>query len=197
MLNYCLQDTTCLTYADDNLIYVTSLRDRKLSSPNITAQANQCNEISTVRRRLCESGLHGRIAVKKQLLRKPNNVKRLQWAKVHKDWTSEQRNKILWTNELKFEISWSNCAVKSSWKFPSPVSQQPKNREEALLWCGVFANGKIAQVKGNWTRLLRVLSKTLIVGVLPLCTDTIGVYYSPSWLGFISKYYKLEFLTDE
>ena len=51
-----------------------------------------------------EAGLYGRIAVKKSLLRKLNNVKRFQWAKAYKDWTKEQLNKVLWTDESKFEI---------------------------------------------------------------------------------------------
>ena len=38
----------------------------------------------------CEAGLYGRIAIKKHLLRKQDNVKRFQLAKVHKDWTIEQ-----------------------------------------------------------------------------------------------------------
>ena len=32
-----------------------------------------------------EAGLYGRIAVKKPLLRNPNNVKKLQWGKAHID----------------------------------------------------------------------------------------------------------------
>ena len=30
------------------------------------------------------------------------------WAKAHNDWTIELWNKVLWTDESKFEISWSN-----------------------------------------------------------------------------------------
>ena len=59
---------------------------------------------STVRRRLCEADLYGRIAVKKPLLRKQNNVKRLQWTYAHKDWTIQQCNIVLWTDESKFKI---------------------------------------------------------------------------------------------
>ena len=61
-------------------------------------------------RELCEAGLHDRI-VKKPLLRKQNNVKRLQWTKVHKDWKIEQWNKILWSEESKFENFGSNRRI--------------------------------------------------------------------------------------
>ena len=74
VLNYCLLDTTCFTSVEDNFINVTSSYDRKLTAPNTTAQLNQGHEknvsTSTVRRRLSEAGLYGRIAVKKPLLRK-------------------------------------------------------------------------------------------------------------------------------
>ena len=39
---------------------------------------------STVQRRLSESGLHGRIAAKKPVLKDTKNKKRLAWAKKHK-----------------------------------------------------------------------------------------------------------------
>ena len=61
------------TRAEDNFIRVANLRDRRLTAPDIIEQLNPCHEnmsTSTVRRRLCEAGLYGRIAVKKPLLRK-------------------------------------------------------------------------------------------------------------------------------
>ena len=54
-----------------------------------TAQLNQCQEKMCQHplwREDCEAGLYDRISFKKPLLRKQNNVKRFQWAKVHKDW---------------------------------------------------------------------------------------------------------------
>ena len=109
MLNFCLFDTTCFTNAEYTFIRVTSLHYRRLTGSNIIEQLNQCHEKnvpqSTVRRRLYEAVLYSRIAVKKPLLRKQNNVKMFQWAKAHKDWT------ILWTDESKFEIFGSNRRV--------------------------------------------------------------------------------------
>ena len=99
VLNYCLRESACFANTDDNFIKVTSLHDRRLTTPNITAQLNQCCEKNvstfTVRRRLCEAGLYGRIVVKKPVLRKQNYVKRFQWAKLHKNWTIEHWNKVV------------------------------------------------------------------------------------------------------
>ena len=45
--------------------------------------SNRHISTSIVQRRLYESGLHGRIAAKKTLLKDTNNKKRLAWAKKH------------------------------------------------------------------------------------------------------------------
>ena len=110
----------------------------------------------TVRKRLCEAGLYGRISVKIPLLRKQNNVQRLQSAKVQKDWTIEQWNKVHWTEELKFNIfglNMSTCGKELVKELQSSVSRQPSSMEEALIWWeGAFANCKVRdlhQVNGK------------------------------------------------
>ena len=62
MLNYCLLDTICFTYLVESFIRVTSLRDRRLTAPIITAQLNQYREKCVNIH--CEAGLYGKIAVK-------------------------------------------------------------------------------------------------------------------------------------
>ena len=93
VLTYCSLDTICFSYAVDHFIRVTSLSHWRLTAPNITAQLNQSwgknVSTSTVRRRLCEAGIYCRIADKKLLLKKQNNIQMLQLIKVHKDWTTE------------------------------------------------------------------------------------------------------------
>ena len=66
---------------------------------------------STVQRRLHESGLHGRIAAKKPLLKKTNKKKRLALAKKHEQWTLDRWKSVLWSDESKFEIFGYNCRV--------------------------------------------------------------------------------------
>ena len=112
VMNYCLQNTTCFTYAEDNFIKVTSLCERRLTVPNITAQLNQCCEKKKCVNIHCEEKTV-KLAYMAELpwLRKQNNGKRLQWVKAHKDWTIEQWNKVLWIDESKFEIFGSNRRV--------------------------------------------------------------------------------------
>lgn len=93
---------------EDQFICVQSKRNRTRTAPEIREQVNSTREtpvsVSTVQRRLRNYGLKGCVAAKKPLLRKQNKVKRLAWAKKHKDWTIEQWYKVLFTDESKFEI---------------------------------------------------------------------------------------------
>ena len=45
-----------------------------------------------------ESGLHGRIAAKKPLLKDTNKQKRLAWAKKHEQWTLDWGKSVLWSD---------------------------------------------------------------------------------------------------
>uniref|UniRef100_A0A096MAI3 Transposase Tc1-like domain-containing protein n=1 Tax=Poecilia formosa TaxID=48698 RepID=A0A096MAI3_POEFO len=67
--------------AEDKFIRVTSLRNRRLSAAQIRDQVNATQQThlsaTTVKRRLCESGLHGRIAARKPLIRTGNKQKYL------------------------------------------------------------------------------------------------------------------------
>ena len=48
-------------------------------------------------RRLCESGLRGRIAAKKPLLKDTNKKERLAWAKKQEQWTLGPWKSVLWS----------------------------------------------------------------------------------------------------
>jgi len=60
--------------------------------------------VTTVQCRLRNNGLKVCVVARKPLLRKQNKVKRLQWAKTHKNWSTNQWEKVLFTDESKFEI---------------------------------------------------------------------------------------------
>ena len=59
---------------------------------------------STVQRRLCESGLRGQIATKKQRLKDTNKKKRVAWAKKHKQWTFDQSKFVLWSGVQSWDF---------------------------------------------------------------------------------------------
>ena len=91
----------------------------ELTASEIAAQINASQSSSnrhistpTVQRRLCESGLHGRIAAKKPLIKDTNKKKRLAWAKKHEQWTLDRWKSVLRVDESKFELFGSNRHVR-------------------------------------------------------------------------------------
>lgn len=96
------------TKTEDRYIKILSKKNRRLTAPEIRAELNNSRtdpiSVSTVKARLAEANLHGRVAARKPLLRTKNKVKRLEWAKQHRSWTIEDWSKVLWTDESKFEI---------------------------------------------------------------------------------------------
>lgn len=94
--------------SEDKFICVQSKRLRTCTAPEIREELNTIREklvsVTTVQRRLRDHGLKGCIAARKPLLHKQNKVKRLQWAKKHKNWSINQWKKVLFTDESKFEI---------------------------------------------------------------------------------------------
>uniref|UniRef100_A0A3B4UFP7 Transposase Tc1-like domain-containing protein n=1 Tax=Seriola dumerili TaxID=41447 RepID=A0A3B4UFP7_SERDU len=79
---------------------ILSLKDRRKTSRELcdeinTTMTNGATVSSrTVRRKLGEEGLVGRIAAKTPLLKEKNRVKRLKWTKEHKKWTKEDWYKV-------------------------------------------------------------------------------------------------------
>ena len=100
--------------AEDKFIRVTSLRNYSPNNNNLKnasqSSSNRHISTSTVQRRLCESGLHGRIAAKKPLLKDTNNKKRLAWAKKHEQWTLARWKFVHWSGvqiwDFWFQLPW-------------------------------------------------------------------------------------------
>ena len=92
----------------DRALVLRSLRDRWLTAPVLknvwAAETGVVASTSTVKRRLADAGLNGRIARRKPLLQPRHKIARLQWAREHKDWTMEQWNSVVWSDESKFNI---------------------------------------------------------------------------------------------
>ena len=64
-----------------------------------------------MRRRLDKAGLYGRVARKKPLLTDHHKKVHLAWAKERKNWTSEDWNRVVWSDESKFNLFGSDGRV--------------------------------------------------------------------------------------
>lgn len=71
----------------------------------------------TVQRRLHDSGIHGRIARKKPLLKDRHVKARLSWCRNKENWTASQWSKVLWSDESKFCLIGS-AGVQRVWRRP-------------------------------------------------------------------------------
>ncbi|KMQ83189.1 paired box protein and transposase domain containing protein [Lasius niger] len=98
------------TLQEDKQIVLISKRDRRKTASQIREEFNATRSkdsavsLTLIKDRLNESGLYGRIAAKKPLLRTVNKMKRLNWAKKHRDWTPEKWKTVLFSDESKFEL---------------------------------------------------------------------------------------------
>lgn len=94
------------TSAVDKLIVRKSKFDPYATASTINRELKEFNGIniddSTVRRRLRERNLFGRIAERKPFVSEKNRKARLKFAKNHLHWTSAEWSKVLWSDESKF-----------------------------------------------------------------------------------------------
>jgi hypothetical protein len=87
---------------EDKYIRVSSLRNKRLTSPQLAASLNSTlqNTILNVNSEEATPGCWlSRLGKEKPYLRLANKKKRLRWAKEHRHWTEEDwGEKVLWTD---------------------------------------------------------------------------------------------------
>lgn len=80
----------------------------KLSAPKLNAAIRKSTDVSvcdsTIRNILRKNGYHGRTARRKYWINKVNQLKRLQFAKTYQNAPPEFWNKVIFTDESKFNI---------------------------------------------------------------------------------------------
>ena len=89
-------------------LQLLSKRDRRRTLPVLTQEISLATSnnisLSSVRRSLQSFGMNGRVACKNPLLRRANIRKRLEFAKQHLNWSEDQWNQVLFTDETKVEV---------------------------------------------------------------------------------------------
>eukprot|EP00456_Euglypha_rotunda_P091382 TRINITY_DN9600_c0_g1_i1.p1 TRINITY_DN9600_c0_g1~~TRINITY_DN9600_c0_g1_i1.p1 ORF type:complete len:204 (+),score=8.08 TRINITY_DN9600_c0_g1_i1:205-816(+) len=100
------------TAAEDRALKFKSLKNRWLTAVDlrrttITKQGRRpC--VRTVRNRLREVGLNGRIAAKKPLINWKQQLNRLAWAKKYEKWTKQDWRQVIFSDESPFTLM-SRC----------------------------------------------------------------------------------------
>lgn len=127
---------------------------------------------STIRRNLCEIGLNGRVRRPKPLLSKIHIQKRRAWANNHADWTEEDWQKTVVSDESKFNLVGSDgrsyCRRRSGEEFlERNVKKTVKHRGGSLMVWGCLTwngTGRLHRVEGhmNAIQYCSILTESLL-----------------------------------
>ena len=126
----------------------------------------------TIRRRLDNAGLYGRVARKKPLLTDRHKTARLNWAKERKDWTLNEWNKVIWSDESKYNLFGSDGRVYVRRRvgeelLPECIHQTVKfGGGNVMVWGCISCDGvgPIVKVEGrmNGKDYIKLLSNSLL-----------------------------------
>lgn len=113
--------------------------------------------VATVKRRLKDAGLHGRIAKRKPLLSQRHKTARLAWARQRSDWTVEQWQRCFFTDESPLHLV--NSHQRRYVRRRGGTAMRPEHIRptvhassgKILVWGGFFHNGTrvLARVQGR------------------------------------------------
>lgn len=146
------------TERDDRELVRLSLENRRKSLQLLRHEWSAPASKATVRRRLISAGLRARAPRRKPLLNVDQRRRRLQWAMDHKEWTLEQWNKVLWSDETKINLFRSD-GLQYVWRrkgeacAPQCMIPTVKHAQSVMIW-GCMAGkgvGRIAVIQGTVT----------------------------------------------
>ena len=96
--------------------------EQKASAVEISREINRTRDdpvcVTTMKIRLYQAGLFGRITVRKPLLRAIHKCKRIQWAKEHSYWSIEQwkKNFGLMNQNFNYLVLTAPICASLTWK---------------------------------------------------------------------------------
>jgi len=137
-----------LSVRDERALVRTVKRERDAPLQDITNTLPSKVSTRTVQRTLHSRGIASCVSVKKPFLTKERKVKRLMFAKDHKDWTVDQWRKVIWTDESTFEVG-KNVRRRRVWREPSEKYNEDcleptfkSGRTSIMVWCAFADNQK-------------------------------------------------------
>ena len=93
---------------EDRALVRISTQNRRLTSSHLKREWQETSGVlssaRTVRRRLDEAGLYGRVARRKPLLTDKHRRVRLEWAREREHWSARDWESIIWSDESKFNL---------------------------------------------------------------------------------------------
>lgn len=131
----------------------------------------------TVRNYLIDVDLNGRRSVKKPLISKKNRMARLAWAREHKDWTSDDWKKVLWSDESKVNLFGSDGiqyvrrpkGKRNDARYQTPTVKYGGGN--VMIWGCFSANGVGPLVRINGKMDSKLYTNILEEHMLPFAED--------------------------
>ena len=164
------------TASVDRIIQRKIKLDRRKSAPTVKTEIEKelgvIVHANTIRNRLHEIGLYGRVARKKPCVNKINRRKRIAYAKMMMKKSYDYWKHLLWSDESKFNLFGSNGKImmwRSMMEEYDPKCTVPTvkhNGGSAMVW-GCFSRsgiGNLCFIEGNMDRFLyrEILRKNLL-----------------------------------
>lgn len=173
------------TSKEDRIIQRIVKKNRRISAEKVRIEIKEQNGMlispSTVRNRLSEIGLHGRMARKKPLISKKNQKTRVTWIRellnLSIDW-----NKVLWSDECKFNVFGSDGRV-TVWRKPGEemklecIRPTVKHGNGSVMVWGCFSSfgvGNLVFIDGIMYKedYLKILKENLLESAQKLGLET-------------------------
>ena len=138
------------TIRQDKALVRLSLPNRRLISSDLSKEWRQSAGVKvstlTIRKRLLQSGLRGCKAKKKPKVSEKQRKARIAWAKEHLNWTSEDWDKVIFSDESTFTIqnhAGNNFVRKRPHEAFSPQCILPtiKHPTSVMIWGCMASNG--------------------------------------------------------
>lgn len=153
------------TKREDRAIVRTMLPNRRVSTRKIIQDLGLHVSMRTVRRRMNAKGYHGVFERKKNYVSDRNRIKRVRWARAHKDWTYQDWKKVLWSDESPYTFRYQGkCRVwarKGERLKPQCMKGTVKHGGKINVW-GCFS----AEGVGHLTKVRGILEQKQMKQIL-------------------------------
>lgn len=133
----------------------------------------------TISRRIHDAGMQSYWAAKKPFISDSNRIKRLQWAMDHINWTKKQWEKVLWSDESPFLLSYGGS--QRVWRYHNAryaaenIITTVKHDTKINVW-GCFSSkfvGYLVLVDGDMDakQYCRILKSSMLASVREIFGD--------------------------
>ena len=176
------------TIRQDRALVRLSLPNRPLTNSDLCHEWRQSTGVevstSTIRKRLLRSGLRGCKAKKKSKVSEKQRKARIAWAKEHLNWTSEDWDKVIFSDESTFTVqnlAGNNFVRRRPHKAFSPQCISPSIKHPiSVVWGCMASNGigrlHICEGMMNATKYAAVLETKLLASARSLFPDEYWIF---------------------